>query len=413
MSVSDIIYSVSESGSVSGNHSASKYSAMVNKTLPECKYFDYIRAKSKLLGAFSKWRFETTLRRKKQERFQTFVQDPQFDVSLRIQSIKDAKDRVQIQNTFRKLKTERNIAREGDCFKATMRHKILCKSFGYWQSQYTKLLNRRTQIEIGKISVSKNERVTDIMRQLHDAISEQAELQIAVENKEKELNDANTLLFDTQKRIKAAEDSILGAQNENKRIKGLLTTIDNEYKDKIAGLKMRIIQTQENAARRLKEAKYNLQQRQQASNATNESLIVSKGDIEQRVSEIMERLEKTQIVVMSLRDDLIKQQMIQQNEEDEYNQITDEINQLTQDCNRLEEVTNNLDNTAFSSISELKQTYGKAQDSKKVIDEKISENQQIMAEQNMEIAKLSRQLEFLKQHAINTEYAFAEEEEDY
>ena len=414
MSVSDIIYSVSESGSVgNSNQNSSKFSAMVNKTLPECKFFDFIRSKSKMMSCFSKWRFETTLRLKKQEKFRTFIQDPTFDIGLRIDSIKEASEKVQLYNAFRRLKTERNIAIEGGCFQASMRHIRLCKSFNVWQSKLTGMLNRRTQIQLTKVSVSKNERVSDIMRQLHEAIADQAELSIASEGKDKELSDVSALIFDTQKRIKESSDAMNDAINDNRRVNELRKTIDTEYKDQIAQLKMQIVHTKESGTKQLEAARNNLKQRQQAMEQTSESLIISKDEMQQRLTDVMQKLEKTQYIAMNLRDELVKCNIEQQNEEDECMQMKNEIDQLTEECERLETITNNFDNESLNSVESLKQMYNKAQDAKKLLYQQIQENQQSIEQQNFDIEKINKQLAFIKQHAMNTEYAFAEEEEDF
>ncbi|EAX99334.1 hypothetical protein TVAG_181910 [Trichomonas vaginalis G3] len=407
-------FEYSETGSYVSRHSKSggsaKYSAVTNQTLPELTFFDLMHNKMKKADFFNKWNLKTKLRRQKQQAYQSCLVNPDFDKESRANSLFEAADRLTTMNAFRKLKNERDIAAESLCFCASMKHRILCKSFGTWETKYYNSLLRRTTIEQTKINSSSTERASDIFRQLHEQISKHAELSLIAEQNQKEISDVNALIFDTKTKLKNTQNQILEAANQNKRVKDMKRSVEIGYKDQIAKLKMQILHSEDQIQQQLSTAKEVLQQKHQEAELTNESIIDSKDKMMQRLSSIQERLNKTQFVAMNLRDEILSQQNIESELTEEVQSLQSEIDQLTYECNTIEQSTTNYEQNTDSSIQDLIALYNKAQETQKNCDAKIKENREILQRQNTEIERLNQALALIQHHRKTTELAFTEEE---
>lgn len=390
--------------------SSAKFSAVSHKTIPECLYFDFIRNKMKKAEFFNKWSLKTKLRRQKQQLYQSCLVDPEFDKESRSNSLMEAAKKFETLNAFRRLKSERNIHAEGACFRASMKHRILCNCFGTWETKYYQSLLRRTHIEQIKINTSSTKRASDVFRQLHEQISKHAELSLIAEQNQKEISDINALIFDTQQKLKNVHNQIFEAMNQNKRVKEMKRTVEVGYKDQIAQLKMQILHSQDSCEQQLSNAKGMLQQKQQEAEATTESIIESKDKTLQKLSSIKERLQATQFIAMGLRDEIIAANNVESELTEECEAMHNMIQQLTYECDRMEQNATNMEQNTDSNIQDLIALFSKAQEAQKLYDQKIKENRELLQRQNTEIERLNQALALIQHHMKTTELAFTEEE---
>lgn len=381
--------------------------------IPEVKLFDHMRMKNQLLDSFGKWRMAAYIRRQKQNCFQSYMSNPQFDLTNRMEALYDQQNKFKLMNTVRKLTNEYQFSKEARLVSYLTKHRILCRAFGTWQSKYYDGLVQTTSLVHSELAVSKNHRIPDILREIHDSITYQAELSTESEQKDRELEDINSIIADTQRRLAESQDRMGEALQEYKRISNMKQSVEMDYKDKIAAFKMQINQAQELAAANLETAKNSLKLKQEANDATAESIYESKDQVAAQIADLNNRLNEAQIVAMNLRDELVVSSQEQAAAAAECAELKRAIDQLQADCDHLDTAVSGFEDSSVSAIDQLKAMLEKAHESQDLLKAKSAENATIIAQQADEIEKLSRALALIQRHTKTAEEAFNEEEDLY
>lgn len=358
------------------------------------------------------WRMKTLNQRKRRSAFQESLGRADFDIGTRIDTISEAKEKLAAMRAARTLKTETMLKRESQAVAAILRKRLLCKTFGKWESEVINCLARYAQRQRHEVESQPNARAPDLLGRLHALIARRAELETELENRQREIDDISAVLRDNKRQIRAVNEQISEEKVENARVRELKRGIDSDYKDQIATLQMMLRNETSNREEKIEEAKKRIKQQRKAQAVTSETIGESKENLQAKLSELNSRLGSAQAIAVQIRDELLVSEEEQSRIASDVVAMRLEISRLNQECETLTQRRDTSNSTIGDNLETLKSQYqavmSELNHSKELIDKY---NEQLL-DQDSRIDMLSRELALAKQRRRTTMDAFSDREFD-
>jgi chromosome segregation ATPase len=242
-------------------------------------------------------------------------------------------------------------------------------------------------------------------------VSTRAELETELEVREREVADVNAVICDHRSRTCEVESQIEEETLENQRITALKASIEREYNDQIATLRMQLTQQDETHKEKIDQARQRLKLQKNAKKLTSETLGESKEALQTKLGALRDKLASAQSIAIQFRDELIRTDEEQVEFSDEIGSMKIEIARLSRECDALLQKGEEERSTLGDNLEELNTQYQDVLDelnqSRKVIEQYNNE----LLDQDGKIDILSRELLLTKQRHKTAMEAFREDGE--
>ena len=292
------------------------------------------------------------------------------------------------------------------------RRRMLCKCFSVWQNKLMSKVQRHTLKNMRKAESANVSSIPDMMAQLHSLLSRQAELETELERKDAEIQDVSAVIRDNKAQYAKIEDEIKDAMMENQRVIGLKQSIDHDYKDQIATLRMSLSKEINQTNERIEEGRQKLIQQEKAKKITSNSLFESQGVIQNKMNAIKEKLSTAQSIAIQMRDELLRNDEEQTDMSRDIIALQSEITQLRSECNELS-AQNQINASANNqNLDKLKDVYAQTMEQLNQIKYRIRQNNEELSNQDARLESLTRELALCRQRSKTAMDAFKEDDEN-
>jgi chromosome segregation ATPase len=241
-------------------------------------------------------------------------------------------------------------------------------------------------------------------------ISRQAELETEVEGREREISDVMSVIRDHQSQLVELESLIRDETAERDRVRALRETIDRDYKDQIASLRMSISAIGSRRPR-IKEGRQRLSLQKRAKKITAETLGESQESLHARLSALRQKLEAAQTVAVRFRDELLATEEEQNEVIGEIAAMKGEIARLKQECDALAEHAEDAQTVLGESLEQLNAQYQEVTEELENAQKVIEQYNEELIDQDGKIDILSRELALSRQRYKTAVHAFRDDDE--
>jgi chromosome segregation ATPase len=242
-------------------------------------------------------------------------------------------------------------------------------------------------------------------------ISRRAELETEVETRDREIGDFHSVIRNNEMELAEMEARIRDVQQENRRLRGLRQTVDNDYRDQIAILQMELSREIGSRRTKIEEAKQRLELQRKAKKISSTSLGESLELLQSRSGELCEKLGRAHAVAMQFRDEILMRDDEATAAETEITKARLEIEGLKRECDALVHKEGEEHKAIGQCIDSLNQQYQEVmhelEQAAKVIEKYSGE----LIDQDGRIDILTRELALSQQRYRTTLSAFQQDEE--
>lgn len=379
---------------------------------PELLLLDHIYNKIQLESALQKWRQTTLQRRQKKRIFQQSLATSNFDIEPRINSIYRGHQVQKIRKTLCQMKHQLSLNRETAVAEVILRRRMLCKFFGQWQSRLTSIVHHHTARKMRKAEAYQISSMPDMMARLHSLLTRQAELETELESKEQEIADVSAVIRDNQQHSERINDEMKEAMMENQRVIGLKNSIDHDYKDQIATLKMSLSKEINLTQEKIEEGQQRLAQQEKAKKITSNNLFESQEALQNKMNMIKEKLATAQSIAIQMRDQLLRNDEEQTENSRELIMLQSEIARMREECSNMSNQSHLAETVNNQSLDKLKDVYAQTIEQLNQAKMRIRQNNQELSNQDARLESLTRELALCRQRSKTAMDAFREDDEN-
>ena len=344
--------------------------------------------------------------------FQESLSRPDFDLEPKIGTISESKERLVALKAARTLKKETLVKREAQTVAVLLSRRILCRAFGKWQTELVNKLRRYAQKQRRKFETNANARAPDLLGRLHALITKRAELETELENRQHEADDISSVIQDNKRQLVVVNEQIQEQKIEHARVQELKRAIDNDYKDQIATLRMKLRKECDSRQEKIEEAQKRIHMQMKAREVTRENIHESKESLQARLGELNQKLASAQTIAVQIRDELLNSEDEQSVVASEIVAMKMEISRLNQECSALRTKRETSNTVIGDNLETLKTQYHEIMKELKQTKDRIDEYNQQLIDQDGRIDILSRELALAKQRRRTTMDAFNDKDFD-
>ena len=192
------------------------------------------------------------------------------------------------------------------------------------------------------------------------------------------------------------------------RITKMKESVDIEYKDQIALLKMSLCSLIESTKAKIADSKSRIFKQQELLSTTAETLEETHDNIVNDIQDIKIQLNNTQIQAKDIRDIVYQSELSQQTLNYEIMSIQKLCSSLKEECQKSEQRVVVAQEDVNERINQMRQLYEEVMNRYNSVQSQYDSNLSILEEQEMEILKLSRALKISQQHSKTAMEAFSE-----
>lgn len=379
---------------------------------PELLLLDNVYNKIQLESALQIWRQKTLQRRQKKRIFQQSLATSNFDIEPRINSIYRGHQTQSMRKMMCQMKHQLSLNRESTVAEVILNRRTLCKYFGQWQSRLTSIVQKHTAKKIKKAEAYQVSSIPDMMARLHSLLTRQAELETELESKEQEIADISAVIKDNQGHSDRIDEEMKEAMMENQRVVGLKNSIDHDYKDQIATLKMSLSKEINLTQEKIEEGQQRLAQQEKAKKITSNNLFESQEALQNKMNIIKEKLATAQSIALQMRDQLLRNDEEQTENSRELIMIQGEIARMREECNNMSNQSHLAETANNQSLDKLKDVYAQTIEQFNQIKVRIRQNNQELTNQDARLESLTRELALCRQRSKTAMDAFREDDEN-